>query len=125
MERLWKTTKNLSSEHESNQVPPELKSRALCTLKYTVFNTTLSFYFLFCLRHISAALGHHQVFCCQSCLTVIYIYNVNVLLDVRTCIICLMHLKMYVTFIKFLKTLFLLKRPCTIILGCHPLVQSM
>jgi hypothetical protein len=42
-------------------------------LKYTVFNATLSFSFLFILRHVSAALGHHQVFCCQSCLTVIYI----------------------------------------------------
>jgi hypothetical protein len=43
------------------------------TLKYTVFNATLCFYFLFSLRHVSAALVHHQVFCCQSCLTVIYI----------------------------------------------------
>jgi hypothetical protein len=42
-------------------------------LKYTVLNATSSFSFLFILRHVSAALGHHQVFCCQSCLTVIYI----------------------------------------------------
>jgi hypothetical protein len=50
-----------------------LSSSLIYTLKYTVFNATLSFSFLFILRHISAALGHHQVFCCQSCLTVIYI----------------------------------------------------
>jgi predicted metal-binding protein len=41
------------------------------TLNYPVFNATLSFSFLFSLRHVSAAMGHHQVFCCQSCLTVI------------------------------------------------------
>jgi hypothetical protein len=29
------------------------------TLKYTVFNETLSFYFLFILRHVSAALGRN------------------------------------------------------------------
>jgi hypothetical protein len=41
------------------------------TLRYTVFNATLSFSCLFILLHVSAALGHHLVFCCQSCLTVI------------------------------------------------------
>jgi hypothetical protein len=51
----------------------QLGIRSSYTLKYTVFNATLNVYFLFILRHVSAALGNHQVFCCQSCLIVIYI----------------------------------------------------
>jgi hypothetical protein len=44
-------------------------------LKYSVFNTTLLVSFSFCttLWHVSATLGHHQVSCCRSCLTVTYI----------------------------------------------------
>jgi hypothetical protein len=42
------------------------------TLKYSVFNATLLMSISFCttLRHVSAPLAHHQVSCCQSCLTV-------------------------------------------------------
>jgi hypothetical protein len=62
--------------HKWMLVTPSIWDKAVSiarTLNYTVFSATLSFSFLFLLRHVSAALGHHQVFCYQSCLTVIYI----------------------------------------------------
>jgi hypothetical protein len=44
------------------------------------------FSFLFILRHVSAALGHHQVFCCQSWLISLWLYKENKLQDWKKCI---------------------------------------
>jgi hypothetical protein len=109
---------------------------------YSLYNTTLSFYFfvysMTCFGRIGPSSG---VFLPKLFHRNLYIKYINVLSDVRPCIICLVrssyivlaqvHLltfktfKIYVTFIKFLKTLFLLKRSYTNILGYYPLVQSM
>jgi hypothetical protein len=115
----------------------------LYTLKYTVFNATLSFSFFVysttCFGCIGPSSGvslpklfHCKLYIkCWCSFRCAYFYHLLYAFDLYCSFIAQVHfltfktLKIYMTFIKFIKTLLLLIRSYAIILGCHPLIQSM